>query len=120
MAQELDKDALLADLGVGVRVGNGSGQNDITVLRHVRSSSEKRLADDVADRLPCADFEHFQTLFEQVEREFKAGVRRALRFGRDTSVADGNYFMVGGQLAYVAELGEPIKAPDGELLRACV
>jgi hypothetical protein len=64
--------------------------------------------------MPCADFDKFQSLFEQVERELKADVRKALRFGRDTSIASGNYFIVGGQLAYVAEIGETIKAPNGE------
>jgi hypothetical protein len=98
-------------LGVGDDV---SAEDDITVLRHVRSSVEKRAAEEVAARSPCADFESFQPLFERVEQELKAGVRKALRFGRDASVADGNFFILGGQLAYVAEVGEPIKAPNGE------
>ncbi|MEO7159362.1 MAG: GIY-YIG nuclease family protein [Polaromonas sp.] len=114
-AQDLDEDALLAELGVGVATGDeAADQNDITVLRHVRSSTEKRAAEEVADRTPCTDFEQFQPLFEQVERELKSGVRKTLRFGRDTRIADGNYFIVGGQLAYVAEVGEAIKAPNGE------
>lgn len=108
---EHDEDALLAELGVGDDV---SAEDDITVLRHVRSSVEKRAAEEVAARSPCADFESFQPLFERVEQELKAGVRKALRFGRDASVADGNFFILGGQLAYVAEVGEPIKAPNGE------
>ena len=107
---ELDEDALLAELGVGDKP---AGQNDITVLRYVRSSIEKRAAEDIADRTPCADFDKFQPLFEQVERELKSGVRKALRFGRDTSIASGNYFIVGGQLVYVAEIGETIKAAYG-------
>ena len=37
-----------------------------------------------------------------------------LRFGRDASIASGNYFILGGQLAFVADVGEPIKAPNGE------
>lgn len=108
---DLDEDALLAELGVG---DEPADQNDITVLRHVRSSVEKRAAEEIADRTSCADFEKFQPLFEQVERDLKSGVRKTLRFGRDTSIADGNYFIVGGQLAYVAEVGETIKAPNGE------
>lgn len=108
---DLDEDALLAELGVG---DEPADQNDITVLRHVRSSTEKRAAEEIADRTPCADFNKFQPLFEQVERELKAGVRITLRFGRDTSITSGNYFIVGGQLAYVAEVGETIKAPNGE------
>jgi hypothetical protein len=108
---DLDEDALLAELGVG---GEPTDQDDITVLRHVRSSTEKRAAEEIADRTPCADFDKFQPLFELTERDLKSGVRKTLRFGRDASIETGNYFIVGGQLAYVAEIGEAIKAPNGE------
>jgi hypothetical protein len=108
---DLDEDALLAELGIG---GESTDQDDITMLRHVRSSTEKRAAEEIADRTPCADFDKFQPLFELAERDLKSGVRKTLRFGRDTSIETGNYFIVGGQLAYVAEIGETIKAPNGE------
>ena len=109
--EALDEDALLAELGV---VADAPSADDITVLRHVRSGAEKRAADEVADRTPCADFARFQPLFEQAEQELKAGVRQALRFGRDASIAGGNYFVLGGQLAYVAEVGDTFKAPNGD------
>lgn len=99
----LDEDALLAELGVG---DPPDEPNDITVLRHVRSSVVKRAAEAIADRTPCAEFEKFRPLFEQVERELKAGVRKALRFKRDASIVSGNYFIVDGVMAYVAEVGE--------------
>lgn len=108
---DLDEDALLAELGIGEE---SADQNDITVLRHVRSHAERRAAEEIADRAPCADFDKFQPLFERVERDLKSGVRKMPRFGRDASIASGNYFIVGGQLAYVAEIGETIKAPNGE------
>ena len=108
---DLDEDALLAELGIG---DGPVEQNDITVLRHVRSNTEKRAAEEIADRTRCADFEKFQPLFEQVERELKSNVRKTLRFGRDTSIAFGNFFILGGQLAYVVDVGETIKAPNGE------
>jgi hypothetical protein len=107
----LDEDALLAELGISDETVE---EGDITVLRHVRSSTEKRAAEEVADRTACQDFERFRPLFEQVEQDLKSGVRKSLRFGRDASIADGNYFILGGQLAYVAEVGETIKAPNGE------
>lgn len=107
----LDEDELLAELGIGEEVAEAG---DITVLRHVRSSVEKRAAEEVAERNACEDFERFRPLFEQVEEELKSGVRKTLRFGRDASVAEGNYFILGGQLAYVAEVGEAIKAPNGD------
>ena len=109
---DLDEDALLAALGEGL--GIGVDPSDITALRHVRSNVEKRAAEAIADRTACADFDTFQPLFERMERELKAGLRKALRFGRDASIIEGNYFIVGGQLAYVAEVGDAIKAPNGE------
>jgi len=108
---DLDEDALLAELGIG---DEPADQSDITVLRHVRSNTEKRAAEEIADRTRCTDFDQFQPLFEQVERELKSNVRKSLRFGRDASIAFGNFFILGGQLAYVAEVGEAIKAPNGE------
>ena len=109
---ELDEDALLASLGVGDAMQVPS--DDITVLRHVRSTAEKRAAEAIADRTACANFKDFAPLFAQVERELHAGLRKALRFRRDASISQGNYFILGGQLAYVAEVGETLRAPNGE------
>lgn len=108
----LDEDALLAELGIG---DEPTDLNDITVLRHVRSSIEKRAAEEIADRTSCPDFDQFQPLFEQAERELEVGMRKALRFGRDTSILVGNFFILGGQIAYVAEIGENFTAPNGKL-----
>ena len=83
---ELDEDALLAELGIN---DEQAAKGDITVLRHVRSSAQKRAAEEVADRTPCADFEIFAPLFEQVERELKSSFRKTLRFARDASIASG-------------------------------
>ena len=106
----LDEDALLAELGIS----ETAVPNDVNVLRHVRSSTEKRAAEEIADRRSCADFDQFQPLFEQVEQDLKSGHRMTQRFGRNTSIARGDYFILGGQLAFVAEVGETIKAPNGE------
>lgn len=107
----LDEEALLAELGMATAPADPS---DITVLRHVRATAEKRAAaEDIADRTPCGDFDRFKPLFTQVERELKSGVRKALRFGRDASIARGDYFIVGGQFAYVAEVGDLLKTQSG-------
>ena len=106
----LDEDALLAELGVG---DEPADHNDITVLRHVRSNVEKRAAEEFADHTRCEDFDKFQPLFERVERELKAGIRKTLRFGGDASITKGSYFIVGGQFAYVAEIGETLMTKSG-------
>lgn len=107
---ELDEDALLAELGVDAP----AGEDDITRLRHVASFAERKAAEEIANRTRCDDFEEFQPLFESVENDLKEGRRKTLRFGRDASVLQGNFFILGGQMAYVAEVGEPIRAPNGE------
>lgn len=113
---ELDEDALLAELGVS---SDPSDHADITVLRHVRPLAERQAAEEIADRTPCEDFDKFQPLFERAERELKDGIRKALPFKGEASVEQGNFFIVGGQLAYVAEKGEEFETssrqPDARL-----
>ncbi|TDK28583.1 GIY-YIG nuclease family protein [Luteimonas aestuarii] len=108
--EALDDDALLAELGVV----EGASEDDITQLRHVRSFEERKALEDIASRTPCPDFERFAPLFERVEGDLKSGLRKTLRFGRDASVEKGNFFILGGQMAYVAEVGEPVRTPNGE------
>lgn len=107
---ELDEDALLAELGIEAP----AGEDDITRLRHVATYAERKAAEEIANRTRCEDFDKFQPLFESVESDLKDGVRKTLRFGRDASVLQGNFFILGGQMAYVAEVGEQIRAPNGE------
>jgi len=107
-AEALDDESLMAELGIG-----GAGSDDITQLRHVRSFEERKAAEDIAQRARCEDFDRFQPLFEQAERELKAGARKTIRFGRDASVEMGNFFILGGQTVYIAEMGETFRTPNG-------
>lgn len=113
---DLDEDALLAELGISSDL---SDHADITVLRHVRSLAERQVAEEIADRTPCEDFDKFQPLFERAERELKDGLRKAIAFKGEASVEQGNFFIVGGQFAYVAEKGEEFETssrqPDARL-----
>jgi hypothetical protein len=97
----LDDDALLAELGIA----SGSG-NDITQLRHVSSRAEKRAAEEIANREPCEDFADFKGLFERVQADLKAGARQAKVLNQTevtlAEIQPGNYFIVGGQVAYIA------------------
>lgn len=99
---ELDEDALLAELGIG---DEPVDQNDITRLRNVRSHDERRAAEEIANRTKCEDFESFKHLFDKLQRELKSGVRRAIPLGTRSldEIQKGTSFIVGGQLAYVAE-----------------
>jgi hypothetical protein len=113
MAETMDEDELLAELD------GAAGSSDITNLRHVRTSTEKREAEEIASREKCVDFEVFKPLFQQVQSELKNGLRTTRRFVKDSGflkadIQAGQFFILGGQTACVAEVGEPIKAPNGE------
>ncbi|MCM3206533.1 GIY-YIG nuclease family protein [Paenibacillus illinoisensis] len=105
----LDDDELLAELE-GILANS-----DITELRHVRSQVEVRASEEIANREKCKDFAQFQPLFEQVDRQLKSGDRQTRPFGKDASINTGNFFILGGQLVYVAEKGEEFKAPNGHV-----
>jgi hypothetical protein len=103
---ELDTDALLAELS-GIE-----GDADITKLRHVRSREEKRAADEIAHRDKCEDFERFRPLFEQVQNDLANGVRATRPFELKAEIRPGAFFIVSGQVAYVAEMGEMFSNPQ--------
>lgn len=105
---ELDEDVLLAELGVAINDVSAAADDDITVLRHVRSSAEKRAAEEIASRTACADFERFEPLFERVRSDLKSGARQMypLRVKSQDEIKVGAFLVVGGQIAYVAEAGE--------------
>jgi hypothetical protein len=102
---ELDEDALLAELGIG---SEPVDQDDITVLRHVRSATEKRAAEEIANRTRCDDFDKFEPLFERVKIELANGIRETRTFQTRSmdEIQEGVFFIIGGQLAYVATVGE--------------
>lgn len=105
---ELSDDDLMAELA---ELG---GAGDITELRHIRPAAEIKVAEEIAGRDKCQDFDDFKPLFESVQNDLKSGVRIMRPFVRDASVEKGNFFVLGGQTVYVAEVGDSIKAPNGE------
>ena len=114
-AAGLSDEELLDQLGVSAPV-----EGDVTELRHVQSRAEKRAAEEIANRAVCEDFDRFKPLFEAVRHDLDTGVRETNQFRKDagflkTDIRKGQYFILGGQTAYVAEVGEPFAAPNGEM-----
>jgi len=92
--------------------------DDITVLRHVRTSADKRAAEEIADRKPCADFETYRPLFEHVATEIKTGLRQSQPITAGSrSIEAGDFFVLDGITVHVAEVGEPLKTTAGEVDR---
>lgn len=105
----LDEDALLAELGVTAE----SDDTDITKLRFVRSAAEIKAAEEVAKREPCKNFEDFKHLFDEASSGLKAGQWMTKPFVKDASIEQGDFFIIGGQIAYVAAMSEGVKTKDG-------
>jgi hypothetical protein len=105
---ELDDDALIGELGI-----TDSGESDITTLRHVKPRAEIQPAKEVGQRVRCRDFDIFKPLFEKVQEDIKGGLRKVVPYRKDGSIEKGNLFILSGQKAYVASVGDPFTGVDG-------
>ena len=111
--EALSDDDLLAELGLDVCA------TDVTHLRHVKSQAEKKAAEDIANRTTCEDFDSFKPVFDAVRQALDSGMRETKKFRKDagflkTDISKGQCFILGGQIVYIAEVGECFAAPNGE------
>jgi hypothetical protein len=109
----ISDDELLAALGAGE-----DEAADITELRHVRPAAEKRAAEEIAQRTPCEDFEKFRPLFEQIEKEIRAGLVQTQPItAENRGIGEKDFFILNGVTLHVAEVGEPLKITASEVDR---
>ena len=110
----MDEDALLAELGVNA---DGAAGNDITVLRNVRPyasiKAAIKAAEEIASRARCTDFEKFKPLFDEAVNGLKVGLWIEKPYIKNAGIDVGDLFIVGGQIAYVAEKLADGKESDG-------
>ncbi len=106
--REYKSDAeLLAELGV-----KAPKENDVTFLKHVKPRAEVRAAEEIATRTPCADFDKFKPLFDQVQDHLTRGLLEAkiLKNQKGQSamaeINERDWFIVNGQKAYIAEISK--------------
>ena len=101
-------EALLDSLGIDV-----ASENDVTQLTHVRSRSEIKAAEEIAQRTPCQDFDEFKPIFEKVQRQLKTGERQTVKYQDYAAVKEGDLFIVDGQKVMVVDMGEPFVSDYG-------
>lgn len=109
--ESLSDEALLAELE-GL-----AGPSDITKLQHVKSFADKEIerqkSEEIGRRKACKDFENFRPIFESVQVDLLSGARKTIPFDKDGSIEKGNFFIVSGQKAFIADIGEAFKGKDG-------
>ena len=101
-----DDEALLADLGIE------PDDDDISTLKHVKPRAEIRAAEEIATRTPCKEFARYKPLFAQLQGDLDSGARETRRFGKNGEIKAGEFFILGGQTAYVASLGDVLSEYD--------
>lgn len=105
---EMSDEELLEQLGVPA-----PKEGDVTHLRHVKPRADVLAAEEVASRTRCEDFGKFKPLFDSVQEELKNGIRKTRPFELKAEIRPGTFFIVGGQKAYVAEMGEMFSNAQG-------
>ena len=80
------------------------GGEDLFELRHVPKT--QTMPDEVARRRPAEDFETFRQLFVDCHADLRAGRRKLMAFKNPLEIKPRRFFVQGGVLLYVAEVGE--------------
>ena len=105
--EDLDDEDLLSELGVTVEAAD-----DITKLKYVKTRAEKRASEEFARRTPCVNFEKFKSLFEKVQAEISQGQLQTIPYKYGSKINAGDLYILGGQKAYVAVVGDEIIDED--------
>ena len=105
-SKKIDQSDILSDEALLIALGAAEKTGDLTDLKHVRSSVEKRAAEEIAQREKCPDFEEFSEIFKQVQQELDTGLRTTRLFELKSEIRVGRLFIVGGQIAYVADMDD--------------
>ncbi|MFZ1965260.1 MAG: GIY-YIG nuclease family protein [Roseiarcus sp.] len=100
-----DDEELLAELGI-----EPDAPGSLTDLKHVKP---KTPADEIATRTPCKDFDRFKPFFARIQKDLDNGVRKTRRFQIDAEIKLGEFFILGGQKTYIAEVGEEFLTEQG-------
>ena len=83
-----------------------SGASDIFTLKHVPQAKDIESPDYVAQRKPCKDFKVYEEQFQNCQKELKAEKRRLLPFANEQQIEVGKFYVLGGILLLVVEVGD--------------
>lgn len=113
-----DASSLTDDEELVAALGEYAADDDVTKLVHVRPYAERQAAEEIAQRTPCVDFEVYRPVFEQVQKDLDAGLRKTAPYvGGSSSIEEGDLFIIGGQKVLVAKVIERLEkfGPNGRV-----
>lgn len=79
-----------------------------------RVMDAKRIQPDhYAQRKKCEEFEQYRPLFKTIQKELNEGTRSLIRISKTVNLEEGRYFVVSGQMVFLAHVGKESKASNG-------
>jgi hypothetical protein len=110
----VDPSALSTDDLAAELAGIEESTSDLTSLKHVRPRAEIRAAEEIGSRQPCPEFEIYRPLFKAVQEQLQSGLRRTTPFATTNNhVRKGDFFILHGQMVYIADMGEITPTSEG-------
>lgn len=64
------------------------------------------MPDYIASRKVCKEFDKYEGLLKQCQRDLKEGIRKLIKFKNGQQVEEGHFFVLKGVLLYVDNVGE--------------
>lgn len=104
----VDEDTLLNELK-----DLSSTQDDLTSLVYVKPRAEIKAAEEIAQRVYCNDFYRFKDIFTKAQSDLSSGLKTTIPFKDDAKIQLGELFILNGQKAYIAEIGQDFKNSNG-------
>lgn len=108
--ENLEDEDLLSELGIALE-----DEENILILKNVRTQEERKDAELVGRQKVCEDFAVFEPLFNQIQSELETGIRYTKRYGKNNVLEKNDWFILNGQLVFIAEISEYFETSDGHL-----
>ena len=109
-------DDLLGDDSLGLLDDDSEGLFD---LKHITKPDERASADFVARRQPCIDFDKYESLFKEVQKDLSTSKRKLIEFKQD-NLREGAFYVHNGVLFLLENINITKKEhykPDGTRVR---
>jgi hypothetical protein len=84
-----------------------------TIINVPESTKSQSVNEYQAQRTKCQDFDKFKELFKQIQQDLDNGIRKTVKIEGIADIKAGQSFIVGGLIAYVANIGEKYEHRKG-------
>lgn len=105
------EELLTSDLDGLDLLNDDSGLYDFSTMPELQREPDEF---DVAQRKKAEDFEKFEHLFRLKHRQLEAEELKLSAFGGVSTIKQGRFFVLGGVMLYVAEVGETEMVKNGD------